>query len=145
MPYAANDQISQAPIYGGIEITDEQYTAALQAILAGQRVVIEGGQMALKAPEPPEQPEPPDPDPEPSVPQLVSRFQALAALLQAGLLDAVQAWVDDTDTDPLHRLAFTTATEFHRDSPTLAAGAAALGWSDAQLDALFIAAASIKA
>lgn len=80
-----------------------------------------------------------------TVPSVVSRFQALAALMQAGLLDAVQAWADDTDTDPLHRLAFTTATEFHRDSPTLAAGAAALGWSDAQLDALFIAAASIKA
>lgn len=143
MPYAADNQISRDPIDGGIEITDGQYAAALQAMLAGQIVAIEDGQMVLKDPEPPE-PDP-DPDPEPQPPQVVSRFQALAALLQAGLLDAVQAWVDDTDTDPLHRLAFTTATEFHRDSPTLAAGAAALGWSDAQLDALFIAAASIKA
>jgi len=145
MPYATNDQISQAPIDGGIEITDDQYTAALQAVLAGKRVVIENGQMVLKAPEPPE-PEPePEPDPEPQVPLVVSRFQALAALMQAGLLDDVTAWANDSNTDPLHTLAFETATEFWRDSPTLAAGAAAMGWTEQQLDDLFTAAAQIRA
>ncbi len=81
----------------------------------------------------------------PAVPQVVSRYQALAALMQAGLLDAVQAWATDPGTDPLYRLAFEAAAEFRRDSPTLAAGAAALGWSDAQLDGLFIAAAAMQA
>lgn len=78
-------------------------------------------------------------------PVSVSRFQALAALLQAGLLDAVAAWANDPGTDPLHKLAFETATEFSRTSPTLAAGAAALGWSEQQLDALFDAAMQIQA
>ncbi|AZW14210.1 hypothetical protein CS344_20060 [Bordetella bronchiseptica] len=78
-------------------------------------------------------------------PVSVSRFQALAALLQAGLLEAVTAWANDPGTDPLHKLAFETATEFSRTSPTLAAGAAALGWSEQQLDALFDAAMQIQA
>ncbi|AZW22916.1 hypothetical protein [Bordetella bronchiseptica] len=78
-------------------------------------------------------------------PVSVSRFQALAALLQANLLDAVTAWANDPGTDPLHKLAFETATEFSRTSPTLAAGAAALGWSEQQLDALFDAAMQIQA
>lgn len=75
----------------------------------------------------------------------VSRFQALAALMHAGLLADVTAWASDPATDPLHKLAFDTATEFSRTSPTLAAGAAALGWNEGQLDDLFAAAAQIQA
>ncbi len=75
----------------------------------------------------------------------VSRFQALAALMNAGLLDDVTAWANAPGTDPLHKLAFETATEFSIASPTLTAGAAALGWSGAQLQALFDAAAQIQA
>lgn len=75
----------------------------------------------------------------------VSRFQALAALMLAGLLDDVMMWANDPATDPLHKLAFDTATEFSRSSPALTAGAAALGWSEEQLDGLFAAAAQIQA
>lgn len=75
----------------------------------------------------------------------VSRFQALAALMHAGLLADVTTWANDPATDPLHKLAFDTATEFSRSSPTLAAGAAALGWSEGQLDDLFAAASQIQA
>lgn len=75
----------------------------------------------------------------------VSRFQALAALMHAGLLADVTAWANDPATDPLHKLAFDTAAEFSRSSPTLAAGAAALGWNEGQLDDLFAAAAQILA
>ncbi len=75
----------------------------------------------------------------------VSRFQALAALMHAGLLADVTAWANDPATDPLHKLAFDTATEFSRTSPTLAAGAAALGWNEGQLDDLFAAASQIQA
>lgn len=88
---------------------------------------------------------PEEQQPAPDRPLTVSRFQALAALLQAELLDAVTAWSNAPGTDPLHKLAFETATEFSRSSPTLAAGAAALGWADQQLDALFEAARQIKA
>ncbi|MCY1239846.1 hypothetical protein D9M72_526630 [compost metagenome] len=75
----------------------------------------------------------------------VSRFQALAALMHAGLLADVTAWSNDPATDPLHKLAFDTATEFSRTSPTLAAGAAVLGWNEGQLDDFFAAAAQIQA
>lgn len=81
--------------------------------------------------------------PEP-VPTSVSRFQAQAALLQAGLLDQVKAYFADPNTDPVHKLAWSEAQDFQRDSPALAAGAAALGITGSQLDDLFRTASSIK-
>lgn len=84
-----------------------------------------------------------DPDPV-YVPQEVSASQAYAALMAAGLFDQVEAWAADPATDPLHRLAFQKGATFRRDSPALAAGAAALQWSDAMLDQLFIAAEAIQ-
>lgn len=75
----------------------------------------------------------------------VSRFQALAALIQAGLLDDVTAWANAPTTDPLHKLAFDTAAEFTSTSPSLLAGASALGWSDGQLQTLFEIASGIVA
>lgn len=85
-----------------------------------------------------------DPPP-PGPPQVVSRFQARAALHLAGLLTAVEALMADPATDPLARLAWTDAQEFRRTSPTLVAMAAALSLTDAQLDQLFITAAGIEA
>jgi len=79
------------------------------------------------------------------VPQVVSRFQARAALLGAGLLDDVEALMASPATPAIHRLAWTDAVEFRRDSPTIAAVAAALSLSDAQLDGLFTVAAGITA
>lgn len=81
----------------------------------------------------------------PHVPQTVSRFQAKAALSDAGLLAQVDALMSDPATDPIARLAWSDAQEFHRTSPTVAAMAQALGLSDTQLDALFAAAAEISA
>ena len=54
MPYAANDKLSTTPIEGGIEITSEQYADALQKVLEGKRVSIEGGvlSVALRTMEP---------------------------------------------------------------------------------------------
>lgn len=85
-----------------------------------------------------------DPPP-PGPPQVVSRFQARAALHLAGLLTAVEALMADPATDMLARLAWTDAQEFRRTSPTLLAMASALSLTDAQLDALFVAAAGIEA
>lgn len=79
----------------------------------------------------------------PVMPMTVSRFQALAALMQAGLLDEVKAWADAPGADPLQKLAFETAAEFTSTSPAVRAGAAALGWSDEKLLALFHAASRI--
>lgn len=85
-----------------------------------------------------------DPPP-PGPPQVVSRFQARAALHLAGLLTAVEALMADPATDTLARLAWTDAQEFRRTSPTLLAMASALSLTDAQLDQLFITAAGIEA
>lgn len=141
MPYAANGQISHDPIPGGIEITPAQYTEALDGMLDGKVVSVDGGFKVAFPPAPEVPGSPTGPTPVTSV----SRFQALAALMQVGLLDAVTAWANAPTTDPLHKLAFDTATEFSISSATMTAGAAALGWSGEQLQALFNAAARIQA
>ena len=78
------------------------------------------------------------------VPQAVSPLQAKAVLLQQGSLAAVEAYVESS-TDPLVKLAWTNAIECRRPSPMVAGIASALGWTDEQLDDLFIAAAKITA
>ena len=72
---------------------------------------------------------------------VASRFQAKAALMQAGLLDAAEAAIAASDT--LTRLAWAEAVEYRRDSPAIASIAAALGLTDAQVDDLFRAAMQI--
>jgi hypothetical protein len=85
-------------------------------------------------------------DPPPKLPApVVSRFQARAALHLAGRLADVQTLMDQPGTDPLAKLAWSDAQEFHRDSPTVLSMASALGMTDADLDNLFATAAGIKA
>ena len=80
------------------------------------------------------------------VPQSVSRAQGKLALIQAGLWPAAVAFVEGI-TDPVQKayaeVALNDTQEWRRDSPFLAAAAAALSLSDEQLDALFIAAAAV--
>ena len=80
-----------------------------------------------------------------TVPRIVSAFQARAALLRVGLLDEVEAIMADPETPREAVLAWEYATEFRRDSATVAAIAQQLGLDEAQLDALFIEAAGIVA
>lgn len=80
-----------------------------------------------------------------SVPPVVSRFQARAALHLAGLLDDVEALMSAPDTPALAKLAWADAMEFERQSPTIAALAGAVGLTEQDIDALFITAAGIKA
>lgn len=80
----------------------------------------------------------------PSVPQEVTRFQALAALHLNGLLARVKAIMADPATDPLTVLAFDSAQTFKRYSPMVLAMAAALSLTDQQLDDLFISASKIE-
>lgn len=79
------------------------------------------------------------------IPQVVSRFQARAALHLAGLLESVETLMQDPSTDLLARLAWQDAQEFKRQSPTVLAMAAALGLTEAQVDELFVTAAGIEA
>ncbi|NBT32930.1 MAG: hypothetical protein EBT13_13795 [Rhodobacteraceae bacterium] len=73
----------------------------------------------------------------------VSRFQAKAALMQAGLLPQIETLM--ASADPIAQLAWAEAVEFRRDSPTIAALAASAGLSETQIDDLFRAAMSISA
>lgn len=76
---------------------------------------------------------------------VVSRFQARAALYQAGLLEQVEAVMADPATDMLAVLAWQDAQEFRRLSSTINALQPALGLTDTQLDDLFRQAATIEA
>lgn len=80
------------------------------------------------------------PAPEQGVPDAVSRFQARAALHNAGKLADIETAIGQADT--LTQIAWADATEFRRQSPTILDLGAAL---DLDLDALFIAASKIEA
>ena len=84
----------------------------------------------------------PEPTPAP-VPQSVSRFQARAALLQAGLLPQAEAAI--SNAGELAQLAWADAQHFKRSSPLLTLMAIDLGLTADQLDDLFRAAALIEA
>ena len=79
----------------------------------------------------------------PVVPQVVSRFQARAALHIHGVLAEVEAMIQSAD--PIAQMAWADAQQFERQSPTIAAIAQALGWADEFVDELFIAAGGIVA
>lgn len=83
------------------------------------------------------------PPPSPSIPQVVSRFQARAALYGAGLLDDVETAI--AAADPLVQMAWADAQEFQRNSPTILSLAAVLGLFESDVDELFIAASEIVA
>lgn len=71
----------------------------------------------------------------------VSPRQARLALSQAGLLAAVTAWIASADATT--QIEWEFALEVRRDWPPILACGAALGLSEAQLDALFAQAAEL--
>lgn len=75
------------------------------------------------------------------VPRSVTSRQAKLALLQAGILDDVEAAI--ASASRAVQIEWEYATEFDRDWPTLAAMQAALGLSDQQLDELFVNASTL--
>lgn len=77
-----------------------------------------------------------------SIPQSVSRMQAMVALSRAGLLTAVQSWVAAQDSET--QLIWNNAPDFSRGSTLLANAATALGMTSDQIDALFVAASAIN-
>lgn len=89
-------------------------------------------------------PTPPAPTELPPVPMQVTRFQALAALLGAGLLDTVETYMSHPDTPRVQRLAWDNALTFERDSQLVQGMGASLGLSADDLDNLFRAAGEIE-
>jgi len=74
-----------------------------------------------------------------------SKFQAKAALLEAGLLDDAEAAVSASSR--LTQIAWADAVQFNRNSPMIAtlAGPDGLNLTDAEVDGLFRTAMDIEA
>lgn len=79
------------------------------------------------------------------VPQRVSAAQGGIALINANLMDAVQAAVNAADTPATVKWAWERAQDWERPSLALAYLADKAGITSAQMDDLFIAAAQIVA
>lgn len=75
------------------------------------------------------------------VPSVVSARQARLALLQGGILAATEAMI--AQQDEATRITWEYATEFRRGDPLLAALAANLNLTDAQIDQFFKDAAAL--
>ncbi len=126
-----------------VPVEPEQYHLLMDGQSAGRVIAVDGqGHPVLT--------EPQSPDPEAVLvawraQATVSRFQARAALHAAGLLGAAEAAV--AGADPIVRIAWTDAAEWRRDSPTIAAIAAAFDppLTAEQVDDLFRSAALITA
>ena len=82
----------------------------------------------------------------PVIPHSITRAQARAALILAGLIGQVQPAIDAI-VDPLQRALvqndWDNRLTFERDNATLLALATALGLTDAQLDDLFVQGAKL--
>lgn len=80
-------------------------------------------------------------EPPVSVPDSVSARQFKLQLLAAGLIDQVEAFI--ASQGPAVQIAFDNSGSFVRTEPMMAAGFAALGFSEAEVDAFFAAAAKL--
>jgi hypothetical protein len=155
MPYATDDRVSQTIMEGAVEITAEQYAQAVQHIRSGGRVKLANGSMVLT--QTPEQQDghlppvwengawvhPPLPTPEPPTLEELRALASLSranfklALLAGGYLDAVEAAMSAPETSREVRIMWEDSSRFERMHPALLAMAAQMGYSDAQMDALF--------
>ncbi len=83
----------------------------------------------------------PEPKLEP-VPEFVSRLQGRIALHRMGMLEAVEAMTQQAGGEIW--IAWQDAGNFYRDSLLIAGLAPHFGWSEADIDAMFRLAATIK-
>lgn len=75
------------------------------------------------------------------IPQIVSRAQFILALLQLDLLDEVEAAI--AAADRATQINYKERLEFERSYPLIATMAAVLGKTDAEIDGLFVLAATL--
>ena len=105
--YAAAGTISRDPLLGGIEITENEYQAALAGMLAGLVVTVENGAMIVR--------DPPEPEPEP----VVELSPVESAAQRIAEIDARLTAIDFASVRPLRASVAGTATE--ADAAQLAA------------------------
>ena len=137
--YAGEGCVGSEPFDGAIEISEAQYQAALNGMMAGKIVTVDGG-FAVTDPPPPPAPEP-EPEPEPVIPDSVSARQFKLQLLASGLLDQVEGWI--ATQDKAVQIAYANSGSFVRTEPMMQTGFAALGFTATQIDAFFTAAATL--
>lgn len=118
-----------------VEISAEQYALLLQGQGSGLTIVADQAGMPTLV----------EPSVTPVVPRAVTMRQARLALLQAGLLPAVNAAVSSMEgaAGEAARIEWEYSQEVQRDKALVLALAPVLGFSEAQLDALFVAAAAL--
>ena len=75
------------------------------------------------------------------IPDRVTARQFKLQLLAAGLLDQVETWV--AAQDQAVQIAYANSGTFLRTEPMMATGFAALGFTSAQIDAFYTAAAAL--
>lgn len=87
----------------------------------------------------------PEPPPEVIIPQRITARQSQLALLNAGLLDDVEATIEalPANVRAQVRIEWGRATHVERGSQVTQMVATALGLTSAQVDALFVAAAAL--
>lgn len=113
----------------------ERYTDEVLIIDADRKVVVSKRQAE------------PDPDYVPPRVETVTNAQGTAALIQAGIWQAVLDYVDGIQ-DPVEKaladVALNKTTEWRRDSEFLNTAASKIGLSEQQLDDLFTEASKIQ-
>lgn len=76
MPYAANGKVATDPFPGSVSITDEQYAAAIDGVIKGLVITIDGG-FSLKEPQGSESPGDPEDPPQQSLDQIKGQMKEL--------------------------------------------------------------------
>lgn len=80
----------------------------------------------------------------PPTPRECTALQGLLALSRAGLANAFEAWANNPARTFEERAFINRAILWRRDDPVLAAGARALGLTEANLDQLFLTANTLE-
>lgn len=145
MPYAGNGQISTSKFDGAVEITQAEYDAAIEGMLGGKLVTVDGGFSVVDPPKPEE-----PPVPEPLTPaEALEAWRDIAVASQAqirlthhylGLAETVQA---TADADPAASIVWEYADEIRRRSPFID-GLKADKFTDPQIDDIFRYAMALK-
>ncbi len=81
------------------------------------------------------------PPPEDTTPKSVSARQFKLQLLASGLLDDVEAWINQQEQAV--RIAYDNSGSFVRTEPMMQAGFTALGFTEEQINEFFIAASQL--
>jgi len=143
MPWAINGLISTSPIENGIEITEEEYQAALDGIVNGKIISVESGIFSII--DPPE-PEPESTDTEPELPEskptppITARQLRLCLVLNGISLDLVESAIDsieDKTEREVARIEWEYATVFERSHPLIEQIGTSLGLTTEQIDEMW--------